>query len=124
VLWVNPLENTSYTVEIITPEGCAFSVNINLFVTTLDIAIPNLFTPNGDELNDEFYIINPDLLYKITEFKVFDRWGEVVHDAANTPWDGTYKGKNMPADIYVYLFIIKSMSGEEILLKGDVALMR
>jgi gliding motility-associated-like protein len=119
-LIINPLENVTYTVEITTPEGCIFLAEISITVTILDIAIPNLFTPNGDELNDKFYIINDDLLYEITEFKVFDRWGELVHNIPN----GTYKGRNMPSDIYIYLFTIKSMSGEETFFKGDVALMR
>lgn len=121
---INPLENVSYTVEITTPEGCVFFAEINITTITLDIAIPNLFTPNGDELNDRFYIINAEFLYEILEFQVFDRWGEMVHNAPNIPWDGTFKGKRMPSDIYIYTFRIRDQNGDEISLKGDVALMR
>ncbi len=121
---VNPTVETTYTVEVTTPEGCVYYASITVGVSNLDFDIPNIFTPNGDDLNDRFYIVNANLNLDIIEFKVFDRWGQVIHDNPGTPWDGTFNGKEMPSDIYVYIFRIQNADGSEELMKGDVALMR
>ncbi len=63
--------------------------------------VPNSFTPNKDALNDIFYAEGTDL----TSFtmQIFDRWGELLFESAdiNDGWDGYYKGKKVPNDVYV-----------------------
>ncbi|HWB64758.1 MAG TPA: gliding motility-associated C-terminal domain-containing protein [Chitinophagales bacterium] len=85
--------------------------------------IPNVFTPNNDGNNDQFYILSQSGV-KVVYFEVFDRWGEKVHEGA-FPWDGTYKGKPAPAGVYVYLFKL-GLYGDEnaIMRKGTVTLIR
>ncbi|HWB62622.1 MAG TPA: PKD domain-containing protein, partial [Chitinophagales bacterium] len=62
--------------------------------------IPNVFTPNGDGNNDNFYpFTQPGAELRV--FKIFDRWGELVHSGLY-PWDGTFKGKPCPPAVYVY----------------------
>ena len=49
------------------------------------VLVPNAFTPNGIRHNDFFYVVsegNPENL-SITEFKVFNRWGQLVYDNEN-----------------------------------------
>lgn len=55
---------------------------------------PNTFVPDGDGLNDVFEVIfSPELNYKITDFTIFNRWGELIHSSASEAiWDGTYRG--------------------------------
>ncbi len=63
--------------------------------------VPNSFTPNKDALNDIFYAEGLD----ITTFRmrIFDRWGELLFESASLGdgWDGYYKGKIVPNDVYV-----------------------
>src|SRR5690606_8446238 len=64
-------------------DGCT---GIDSIIITVRIigplyAIPNAFTPNGDGQNETFGIINSGAVL-IKEFKVYNRWGQRVHDDA------------------------------------------
>ena len=56
--------------------GCTTTETIHVIIDDMGLGaplhIPNIFTPNGDDTNDEF-IVRP-LCYEILEFKIFDRW--------------------------------------------------
>ena len=81
--------------------GCIDSVSHNIIVLPpIGFFIPNVFTPNGDGKNDQFYIEAQEGV-TVFKFAVFDRWGEKVHDGLY-PWDGTYKGKPCQEGVYVY----------------------
>ncbi|WP_338763801.1 gliding motility-associated C-terminal domain-containing protein [Bernardetia sp. ABR2-2B] len=71
------------------------------------IFIPSAFTPNNDNLNEEWEIFGR--FYSNLRIKVLDRWGMEVYSALQkrsdeqiTFWDGTYKGKKVPAGVYYY----------------------
>ena len=71
------------------------------------IFIPSAFTPNNDNLNEEWEIFGR--FYSNLRIKVLDRWGMEVYstlqkrsDDEITFWDGTYKGKKVPAGVYYY----------------------
>ncbi len=124
VVTVTPLQSTTYTVEVTSPDGCTILATIFINVEDLEIEIPNAFSPNGDDTNDTFYPVFNDLSTTIIEFKMFDRWGELVYDNPGAPWDGTVNGKEMPQDIYVYFVRFQMPDGTERFEKGDVALLR
>jgi gliding motility-associated-like protein len=121
---VTPPVTTTYSVQVTSPEGCVYSASITIVVIPLDFSVPNVFSPNNDGLNDDFYPVYDDLSLEILEFKVFDRWGELVHEDVSTGWDGTHNGKLMPSDIYVYFVRVKYIDGVEEMRKGDVNLLR
>jgi gliding motility-associated-like protein len=73
---------------------------------------PNAFTPNGDGANDVWVLdedengVNDMYLYPDAELRIFNRWGELVYysdNVADEPWDGTYKGRDLPVDSYHYV---------------------
>ena len=70
------------------------------------VAIPNAFTPNGDGKNDVFFPILAGNFQEVTEFRIYNRWGQMVHNS-NTPWDGTFDSKTQPAGTFVYYTIIR-----------------
>ena len=75
----------------------------------------NLITPNGDGQNDVLYFGNL-AKYGPNTLKIFNRWGNVVYDRVNYQdgddrFDGTYKGKELPAGTYYYIL---SFRGEDI----------
>jgi gliding motility-associated-like protein len=124
IITVTPSVSTTYTVTITTPDGCTSTQNIFIEVVFVEFKVPNTFTPNNDGLNDGFFPIYTDLSHEIIEFKVFDRWGELVHDNISNAWDGAFNGKNLPSDVYVYFVRVRFNDGTEEMKKGDVALMR
>jgi len=65
---------------------------------------PNVFTPNGDELNDYFTLPNlpPDFCAsRLASIKIFSRWGNEVYRTTNR--DFRWDGSSLPAGVYFYL---------------------
>ena len=67
-------------------------------------AIPNAFTPNGDGINDTYFLQANNV--KSFHMDIFNRWGETVFSTndISTAWDGTYKGKPQPTGAYTLYF--------------------
>lgn len=93
--WVNGMASGTYTVTI-TDECPALQMAALNVVSNCDVFVPNVFTPNGDGLNDTFVIEGIDFVNNT--LKVFNRWGQVVYETKNyrSNWraddvaDGTY----------------------------------
>lgn len=86
------------------------------------LSSPNAFSPNGDDLNDNFYPIFKNDFVEIKEFRIYNRWGEEVHNG-NFPWDGKYKNQEQAIETYAY-FIKYTCNNEEKRLIGNVTLIR
>jgi gliding motility-associated-like protein len=94
--------------------------------------IPNAFSPNGDNQNEEFQIYPASEVAKIRTFKVFDRWGNMVfvatnfaaNDAPNHGWNGMLNGRILKPDVFIYLVELETKKGEVYFQRGDVTLMR
>lgn len=76
------------------------------------IWIPNAFTPNGDNTNDYFYVDGYGI--KELQVQIYDRWGLKIYDGIglDQSWDGTYKGKLVQLDVYVYKVRAKDVFDE------------
>ncbi|HCY89939.1 MAG TPA: hypothetical protein DHV17_06745 [Chitinophagaceae bacterium] len=73
------------------------------------LKIPNVFSPNGDGINDTWQIDNlTDYTGAVVE--VFNRYGQLVFTSTGygTPWDGTTKGKPLPVATYYYVIQLKN----------------
>ncbi|MGN6179251.1 MAG: gliding motility-associated C-terminal domain-containing protein [Mucilaginibacter sp.] len=83
---------------------------------TQNIIVPNTFTPNGDGVNDTWEIKSLGNYPKCT-VAIYNRWGEKLYSSIGypIPWDGTYKGVNLPVGTYYYIIIlengVKAISG-------------
>jgi gliding motility-associated-like protein len=106
--------------------GCADSVcyTINVDVTEF-INIPNVFTPDGDGVNDFFFINNSGL----SEFslEVFNRWGIKVFtaDAPNMQWDGrSTSGVELSDGTYFYILRATSVTAKDYSQNGFINLIR
>ncbi|MDB4285969.1 gliding motility-associated C-terminal domain-containing protein [bacterium] len=88
--------------------------------TPAELGIYDLFTPNGDGVNDFWVIDNLAMLGSHT-LSLFNRGGVVVLTTTdyNSNWDGTYQGKDLPEGTYWY--VIRASIGE---IKGAVTLVR
>jgi len=66
--------------------------------------IPNVFTPNGDGVNDT-WVIEYLESYVGATVEIFNRYGSLVFRSVGytKSWDGTYGGKQMPAGTYYYV---------------------
>jgi gliding motility-associated-like protein len=84
----------------------------------------NAFSPNGDNLNDEFKIRGE--VIKSMHLAIFNQWGEKVFESSdkNVGWKGDYKGKPQPSGVYIYVCNIILMDGSSTTKKGSVNLVR
>ncbi len=79
------------------------SVTVYVLYDTLNIKVPNAFTPDGNGKNDVFRVSSN---IPLTDFKIniYNRWGERVYTSENSTsgWDGTYNGKLQNTGVFVY----------------------
>lgn len=84
------------------------TINVKLQPCKCDTNIPNVFSPNGDGINDDF---RPSISCPLASFSIviFDRAGQVIFESKNSQdyWKGTYKGKKVPLGTYYYLITLK-----------------
>ena len=128
-----PDGTTVYTVFVMN-EMCIDSANWEVAVLDLcDVTqaqIPNAFTPDGDEYNQNFSVVNLEdgNNIELVSLEIWSRWGEKIYEGAgaNAFWDGSYKGKPAASDVYVYVIWIGCANGENQLQRyvGDVTLLR
>ena len=116
-----------YGVRVTTMQGCSEydEVIVNEQCPS-NIFIPNSFTPNDDGINDFLIQTGFGIDSEKYLFQVYNRWGELLFQTTNqTPWDGKYKGENVPDGVYVWKVTYKELIGQEIHIKrGHVILTR
>ena len=89
-----------------------------------DIFVPNTFTPNGDGQNDVLYVRGRNIA--TLDFKVFDRWGELVFETTEVSrgWDGTYEGRPVDPAVFVYHLTAYCVDDQQYFTKGNVTVVR
>ena len=69
--------------------------------------LPNVFSPNGDGINDLFLSKNLNDVIQKVSMKIFNRWGQLVYETDDPAikWDGSYKktGTKVPTGVYYYI---------------------
>ena len=121
-----PHKTIEYSLVGMNIYGCTDTTTLKINVIHgTNIKLPNAFTPNGDGHNDIFKLANVEF-ETLQEFKVFNRYGQVVFETSdiNQGWDGTFKGQPAPMDTYMYLIRVTLSGGDSHSFKGDVTLMR
>lgn len=114
---INNLIPGFYTVTITDAKSCTSNESTIIYAATNEcysdhIYVPNIFSPNNDGVNDILHIDGKNIESFI--FLVYNRWGQKVfeNDDIDKGWDGTYKGKNLPEDVYSYVLIVKFQNSQ------------
>ena len=98
-----------YVVGVIDGNECmATEVTVKLIDVDIPcLRIPNVFTPNGDGVNDTWVIGNIEM-FPAAEVYVFNRWGQLMFTSKGyaEDWDGRYRGHFVPAGTYLYIIDI------------------
>ncbi|MBI5914326.1 MAG: choice-of-anchor L domain-containing protein [Bacteroidetes bacterium] len=126
---------TSVILTVTDENGCSAEDLINIFVREYrDIQVPTGFAPGtgGNILNDLLHVHgSSEMVEKINLFQVFDRWGELLYEGADfaindpaTGWDGNFKGKEMPAGVYVWYLEVLYVDGLTETYRGHTTLVR
>ncbi|HEX4888355.1 MAG TPA: PKD domain-containing protein, partial [Luteibaculaceae bacterium] len=126
---INTFEDRTYFLTITDIYGCyPITIPVNIDILEIEsIDVPDAFTPNGDNINDKIF---PDglALEFVEEFVVFNRFGDIVHQASGTKdqvaWDGKIKGKLQQNDVYSYRVVLKTFTGKTLAKTGKFTLIR
>ncbi|MES2827008.1 MAG: gliding motility-associated C-terminal domain-containing protein [Bacteroidota bacterium] len=119
----SPNASITYKLTVKSANGC-FTVSDDVVVNVREqFVIPNVFTPNGDGINDVLAIPGLDT-YKQSILTIYNRNGQSIFTslAHQKPWDGTHSGKPLPVGIYYY--VIELNDFEHRRLSGYISLMK
>ncbi|MBO9202824.1 MULTISPECIES: MBG domain-containing protein [Niastella] len=96
----------AYSVRVTNSQGC--STKFYSDVKQLNVIIPNIFSPNGDNLHDRWVIENLEN-YPGNIVLIYNRYGQVVYKMSNfTSWDGKVNGTDMPVGTYYYIIDLRN----------------
>lgn len=91
------------------------------------IYIPNTFSPNGDGLNDYFFVVDYKLDVVSYTMKIFNRFGDLIfeNNSLREFWNGhNQDGKIAPEGVYIYVIEVSTHSGVKHQFEGYVNLIR
>ncbi len=139
----NPINrDTTYyaSLTVYNQQGCDTTYVKGVLIRLVDLFIPNVFTPNGDGINDYFIITenlnmgggteraeydNYDVLnryFESSQLVVFNRWGRVVYESGDykNDWDGG----NLPDGVYFYVLKCQGYTNpdDDFVYRGSVTI--
>ena len=126
------LKKGEYNISVIDSLNCIADTTISI-TNNCDIFLPNVFSPNGDGVNDYFSIYNSYGAESIILlFSVFDRWGNLVFERKNLLidkidfhlWDGTSNGIELVPGVYVYNIEILNSNNNIIRNGGEITILK
>ncbi len=116
---------------------CPYSKKDSIYISIQDTCtkeiepfLPNLFTPNGDGINETFLVRIPKT--KSVRLQIYNVWGSLLYEASSNAnneltelnWDGKYKGEACNVSTYYYLIEAETISEQKKVYKGFVSLMK
>ncbi|MBA3706037.1 MAG: gliding motility-associated C-terminal domain-containing protein, partial [Bacteroidetes bacterium] len=109
LIFITPFLHSTTTYYLLSHLSNCKSNRVPVTVTIKDcdkINIPNVFTPDGNNVNDIFFFDLIDV--KCFHCKIYNRWGVLVYEweDANAGWDGTIMSNKKPAVDGVYYYIL------------------
>lgn len=120
-------ETRTYTAELIVynEAGCSDTARRDVPVLIVPLlAVPNAFTPG--KFGENAVITIKGFGIGKMNWSIYNRWGQLVFqtNSRKQGWDGTYKGKLQPMDVYAYTLDVEFTDGQKVRKTGDITLIR
>jgi gliding motility-associated-like protein len=122
-----------YPVQLVVANelGCSDTIFREVHVEDVFLTyLPNAFSPDGDGINELFFVQGNDISTEEFEFLIFDRWGKEVFSTTDRylPWNGRHgggDGEMLPHGVYVWRLKLRSIQTlQKRILSGHVTLLR
>lgn len=104
-----PNSDVTYTLNVLSALGCRQAVDKMSIKVYKKLIVPNTFSPNGDSVND-LWNITAIRAYPNAKVKIVNRYGKLIFESFGyqSPWDGRYENREVPAGVYYYLIDLDS----------------
>jgi gliding motility-associated-like protein len=128
----NFLSAGNYILNVEDKTGCSVDSLVRVKSAGCPVYIPNVFSPNGDGINDLFGIelVESNDIESI-ELSIYDRWGNLVfHQKSEGQistikyWDGSFQEKPCSVGVYAYLAVLVRKAQENDILQGTITLIK
>lgn len=124
--------NTYVLTALDTLNGCFYQDSVTVRVNQdRNVYIPNAFSPNGDGINDRFFVNADQSVSSINYLQVYGRWGGLLYEGLgitpndpNTGWDGMVNGRAAAGQVVVYTMEVVFLDGTTRQYDGEVMLLR
>lgn len=115
-----------YRIKAISANGKESFSNTYPIPISVKLFLPDAFTPNGDNINDNLTINGSTRRIANFEIQIFNRWGNPVFTSTDPSitWDGTFQSINAPSDTYSFKIVAKLDDGKELTKSGKFLLLR
>jgi gliding motility-associated-like protein len=125
-------QDIDISIQVTDINGCIVEDDIRIKVLRPNnLPFPQIFSPNGDNINDVFYMPMTKGLSNIEYMKIYDNWGGLLYDEINlTPgddskgWRGMVNGRNAEIGVYIVEALVTLTDGSQIVYVGDLTLAR
>ncbi len=134
--WMWSTGQTGPSIVVVAPGYYYATVNINNCYASDTVwvqdncymDIPNVFSPNGDGVND-FFFPRQLLTRGLTAFSmnIYNRWGQLIFTTTTLDgrgWDGKFNNENQPEGVYIYVIDATFKDGQKEHHQGNVTLLR
>jgi len=128
---IQPYRDQYFFFNASTLGGCGLKDSVFVRVSEdFDIYIPNVFSPETNDLNNKFSIGFNKAVKTIALYQIYDRWGNLVYrynGDINTfiPWDGrSASGSVLEMGVYTYLIELELINSKVVRYAGDIFLMK
>jgi gliding motility-associated-like protein len=117
--------NKYFKLKIENEFGCSDTHSQRIYISSKSyVFLPNVFSPNGDGLNDSFSIVGQGIAE--LEVLIYNRFGELVFHSydVNFAWDGKFNDVDCPIDAYYYQLYGRDRYRKLFSKKGTVTIVR
>ena len=132
-IWAFPLYSNVYWVTVTDENGCQGEARVRVDIEKpRGVYVPTGFSPNGDGNNDLLVVYGKSRQIKrVKEFRVYDRWGELVYEDADFAvndeqrgWNGQFRDQEAQTGTYVWYVEVEYLDGFQQVQRGNTALIR
>jgi len=129
---VDPLGNQTYQLLVTDESGCWDIANVAIQVNYYrNVYSPNVFSPDGDGVNDYFTLYGTSSLKEINLLQIYDRWGELIFEGNDFPannenhgWSGKFNGQDVNPAVFTWIAELEFFDNSITLVTGDLLLVR
>jgi gliding motility-associated-like protein len=128
---VTPTSDSLFFVQVYNDFGC--TIYDSIFIPVLDvfcdedkIKIPTAFTPNNQQPNNTYRILDNDGIITSFKIEIFNRFGQKVYSSTDKLgyWDGTYQNELLAPQVFDFYLELECYGGKKLFKKGNITLIR